>query len=84
MGAEGREGTKAGAHTVDSLWHLCCPGTQIPPRVESSARKRAGAPCMACTRRCVDMGHLFLMRNLMKSSALNTEHLQTFVALEFS
>ena len=54
MGAEGKEGTKAGAHIVDSLWHLCCPGTQIPPRVESSARKRAGAPCMACTRRCVD------------------------------
>jgi len=54
MGAEGREGTKAGVHIVDSLWHLCCPGTQIPPRVDSSARKRAGAPCMACTRRFVD------------------------------
>ena len=46
-GAEGREGTEAGAH-------MCCLGTQIPPSVESSARKTAGAPCNGCTWTTVD------------------------------
>lgn len=54
MGAEGREGTEAGAHIVGCLWYMCCLGTQIPPRVESSARKKAGTPCNGCTWTIVD------------------------------